>query len=389
VEDSSKSYTDESKGGSLAAVTNAEDKELIRSLLEKFPSTATDARGIREVEWRDKLFTPHFDGSETYFPIPNNVVDFKDNLLFISLLKIAQIRDWRIVISTVKLPVTTLKTDKGMYFAGYVAMSQQEFAGQRIKPSNLFEKGQLARQTEAVIAHVGKRNAHIRRTPHSIGKILADMGGFTRTFWGARSAISAIFANLPIPKVDDIVSYMLSGGELIGKIVRKSLPYQNGGVFRKEELQYLDGYYRTELTTMEEVHRMCNNPKKGFAETFYERVDELAQICKNIDKSLGALFAQRAQYLFRSSSKRKSDIKWAQKSLNDKIAAMSLEDLERFFVPTNLPGFIKAKRTSTEDNVEDYCMVAYHLDDGKPLFETQLAVCVSYEIIRADKALDN
>jgi hypothetical protein len=373
----------------LDSVSNDTERKLLSSLLDRFPSSGSDAREIKEVEWRHKLFTPHHDGSTTYVPLPKNIVDFKDSLLFIAILKAFESQGYKVVVSDKELPATVFKTDKAAYFAGYVSKSQDKFVGDRIKPTNQFEKGQLAKQTEAVIAHVGKRNAHIRRTPHSIGKTLAEMGGFTRQYWAFRSAISAIFTRLPNPQVDNVSTFMLSGGELIGKIVRKSLPYQNGGVFRQEELRYLDMYYRTELTTMEKIHKLCQNPSNEFANSFDEKVDELAKICKSIEKDLGALFAQRAAVLFRSQSRKKSDIKWAQKPLNEKLNQLKPEDLRRLFSPTNLPGFVKAERTvDDKDTVEEFCIEKYRLDDGKLTFEAKLSICVSYETLLADMAVE-
>jgi hypothetical protein len=374
----------------LGAVTKESEKDLIRSLLDKFPESAQDARGVKETEWRDKLFCPHTDAGTVYVPVPNNIADFSDNLLFISILKAIEAKRWKIIISTQTLAANVLKTEKGMYFAGYVAMSLQDYAGTRIKPSNLFEKGQVARQTEAVLAHVGRQNAHIRRTPHSIGKVLADMSGFSRQYWGLRSTISAIFKDpplfkdLPLPEVDYVASFMLSGGELVGKIIRRTLPYQNGGVFRKEELQYLDRYYSTEKRSMEKIHKECQDPSEDFAKDFYGHVDTLTDICKRIERDLGTLFAQRAQVLFRSGSRKKSDIKWAQKSIDEKLLGISEENYTRLFCPTNLPGFVKATRTTNDKvTIEEYVYEKYSLKDDTLDYEVKLAVCTSYETLLA------
>jgi hypothetical protein len=351
-------------------------------MVDKFPQTAQAARGIKETDWQSRLFVLHEMDSQTWLPVPRNLADFSENLLMITILKIATSLGWSIHMSEVDLPSSVLKTDKGMYFAGYTSMALSKETGHRIKPSNLYEKGQLRCQTDAVIESVGTRNTHIRKVEHSPGKILSEMAGFTRKWWGLRGVLSTLFASLPKPKATNIASYMLVGGELIGKVVRNKLPYSNGGIYRTAELAYFDKKYANTKKKLEEIQTSSKAPTEDFARSFWDKIDSLAGECKDIEKALGGIFAARARVLFRGNSKKKSDIKWNQLPLDDKLSSLSVQDYTRLFTPINLPGFTKSlAKADDTDSLDEFCKLRFRLNEEDNLYDDKLEVCRSYQII--------
>jgi hypothetical protein len=352
-------------------------------MLNKFPSTASAAKGIKETHWSHRLFVPHQEAKDTFVPLPKNLADFADNLLMITILKSIELCGYHCVISETELKSDVLKSDKSMYLAGYIACKESGTVGTRKKATNLYERGYLYCQTEAVLATVGGRNAHIRKCEHSVGKILSEMTGFTRENWGIRGALGSLFSAVPKPKVPEasIVSYMLKSGELIGKVVRNKLPYSNGGVYRKEELAYFDEKYGAVKAEMERFHTLLKNPNKDLPGLFWNSVDHLAQECKAIEKALGPVFTKRARILFRNNSKKKSDIKWNQLSLDDKITQIDENQFQQLFSPLDLPGFSAVAASTDEVAPTDYDGFIYakyripHSEDN----DAKFALAASFE----------
>jgi len=356
-------------------------------MVSKFPLNAASARGVKESDWKKNLLVPHKEeDGQIYVPIPKNIGDHSDNLLMITILKIVQEKEWKTIPSDIEVPLAVLKSEKNMFFAGYVAKSYDDEIGPRIKASNQYERGMLSAQTDAVLHHIGKRNGHIRRTDHTFGKVLAEMRGFTNQYWGLRGAISRLFHDLPKPKISKEHShtFMLSGGELIGKIVRKTLPYSNGGIFRKEELAYFNSMWAKTNEQLMEIHKLCNRPTSVFANEFWERMDLLSDKVKEIEKQTGTVYAQRAKYLFRTGSKKKVDIKWTKMSLDDKLSETSPDELRRLFSPLDLPGFPKTAGTIGENSLDDqYLADKYRIRDDDPYCHEKLALSATYEDLLA------
>jgi hypothetical protein len=319
----------------------------------------------------------------TVLPVPKNLSDFTDNLVMITILQIVKLQKWTIVSSPIEMRTAAFKTEKAMYFAGFVSKSYDEFVGPRIKASNLYEKGQLAAQTKAVLASVGKRNAHIRKVEHSPGGHLSEMKGFTKELWGIRGSLSNLFNQLPLPKVADIdlPSYMFSGGEILGKMVKTRLPFENGGVFRPTELDYFRKKYQAEIKLLADLQVDCRNPTKDFALNFWERVDEVTKASGAIEKALGAVYAQRAKFLFRSGSKKKNDLKWAKQSLEEKLNQMTSEEIKKFFDPCNLPGLPRTRTFVQDKDLElvPYCEKRYGITQTHTDYMELLGVVASYE----------
>jgi hypothetical protein len=357
----------------------------INRVLAKFPRTAVAAKDIKETNWQERLFVPHKETDDKIVvPVPKNINDFAENYLIITILKIIQIKGWQAVKSSTEVKPNVYKHEKNMFFAGYVSKCMDDSCGKRIKASNAYERGILSAQTDAVMRQVGNRNAHIRKTEHTYGKILAEMGGFVREYWAQRGAIAALFKDLPLPKADedDLKTYLLTGGELIGKIVRKSLPHSNGGIFRKEELAYLNGKYANTQQRLDELHSLCKNPTGRFASTFWEYVDELGADAKKIEKELGVAYATRAKILFRQGSKKKQDIKWVRLSLDEKISTMDGKSFAKLFDPCGLPGFTPVTgRTRGEDEFEEWLTLKYKLNTESELYTVKLAVVSSYTLL--------
>jgi hypothetical protein len=359
------------------------DYTTLRSMLDKFPKNSHESKGIKEEKWSEKLFSLHTVEGRTYLPIPKNYKDFDGNLLFLSILKIAEQSGYVLCTSTVELKTAVLKSEKNMFFAGYVAKSYDLNVGPRIKASNVYERGMLCAQTEAVHALIEGRKSHLKGTTHSCGKILADMEGFTQSWWSLRGAIANLFKTLPKPKTildKDLITYLLPQSEIIGKIVKKRLPFENGGVYRQEEIIYLRVYYSQQLEELQRVHNLVKRPTADFVMKFWKVNDRLGLAYKKIENDLGGIYAARARFLFRSGSKRKNDIKWAQMSLTDKLSKMNEDEFIDHFSPKNLPGFKDLGSQGSNLDLKEYCKRRYDLRSDDLSYELQLNVVMSYHL---------
>jgi hypothetical protein len=356
-------------------------------LVAKFPTSAESARGIKETNWQERLFVPHVEGDTTYVPLPLNLNDFDENIVMISLIKAIEFLGYTPVEGNARLPTTVFKTDKGMYLAGFISMSISDTCPKRTKATNHYERGSLAAATDAVIAKVGSRNAHIRRCEHNVGKLLAEMPGFSREYWSLRGAISNILKRLPKPFVskDIIPSYMLTGGELIGKVVRSKLPWQNGGIYRQSEIEYLSRYYQSIVAKYDEIVALCKNPTGEFAEHFWEMIDSFTENVKKVERRISPLFAKRARIIFRNpSSKKKQDIQWNRLSLDDKLHELAPDQFTLLYGPTSLPGLDTPIRVAPQgDDLADYCEQKYSLSTTDQLYTEKMKVVSEYETILA------
>jgi len=172
------------------------------------------------------------------------------------------------------------------------------------------------------------------------------MKGFTTTYWGLRSTITALFKSLPVIEVTDLSTYVRSKEELL-KTVKTRLACENGGCYRPEELRFLSGRYNKAKATLNGFLARIERPDEELATHFDELYAPVKTIVDAADNEIKANLASRARILFPNDNKKKSQ-QWAKKTLAEKLSDLP-EDKLKEFVPETLPG-IMALPVAVEGN---------------------------------------
>jgi hypothetical protein len=231
-----------------------------------------------------------------------------------------------------------------------------------------------------MIARAGKNTGHLKTVDHNIGSKLATMKGFTKDFWGTRAAISGLFKLIPRGKWSHKSTYLKSKQQLEEDIIKRRLPFENGGVFTPAEITYFRDYYQEVSDCLEEFKHRLENPDDDLADHFWEYYAQVTRKVKAIETDLNSVIAGRAQILFRSQSRKKKDQEWAKRPLQDKIRELSLEQLKKFS-PCLLPGITSVlyKVETEHPDFETHVTEKYHIDTTVKFREKVHAICTAYE----------
>jgi hypothetical protein len=304
-------------------------------MLTKFPISEIAAKGINETGWSDSIFVPKQDGNTVYVTVPKNIEVFQESLLMMSILKIFEIKNWIPVLSTSDLPKAVLETKEGAFFAGFVSGALQKSTGPLNSGSSKYCKGIRAYQTYSVEKEFGKAR-HLRHD--GMAKLLArlsGMRGFTQEHWGLRASIITLFKGLPSKKVDHLNTYLQPKSELV-KNIKTRLQYENGGLYRPEELSYLGAKFADARKALNEFTSQLDKPSEVLARDFEKDYARVKTIVDTADNEIKANASARARILF-PQDKKKSTITWAKKPLSEKLSDIS-EEKATVFKPETLPG---------------------------------------------------
>jgi hypothetical protein len=334
------------KGKSISDyLANQETLPLMERLLAKFPTTEMESRAVKDSDWKDSLFILKREGNTTYVTIPKNLESFADNLFMIALLKHMINRRWILQVSTKELPTSVFETSEAAYFAGFVAQSCLETTGECIKGISKFSKGARAFQTFSIEKKYGKQSYLRTGGMDSLLKRLSVMAGFTKDYWGLRGTIAAIWREATPCRVTNLETYLRPKQEIL-KVIKTKLAYENGGLFRPEEIAYLDEKYADTKQAITQFVNRLDKPSEDLATNFdkeYAKVKTLVDQCDNAMKTIGA---SRAKTLF-PQGKKKKDINYRKKQLAEKITDIESDEILISFLPEALPGI---NRVGTIDN---------------------------------------
>jgi hypothetical protein len=273
--------------------------------------------------------------NKIFVTVPKNIEDFRTSTMMMAILKIFELKEWIPALSTKELPSAVLETKEGSFFAGFVSGATRQKTGSLESGTSKYNRGIRAFQTYCVERKFGKTR-HLRTGGlDSLNKRLSEMKGFTTTYWGLRSTITALFKSLPVREVSDLSSYVRSKEELL-KTIKTRLACENGGCYRPEELRFLSAKYNSAKETLNAFLARIERPDEELAAHFDELYAPVKTSVDAADNEIKANLASRARILFPNDNKKKSQ-QWAKKTLSEKLLDLS-EDKLKEFMPETLPG---------------------------------------------------
>jgi len=171
------------------------------------------------------------------------------------------------------------------------------------------------------------------------------MKGFTKDYWGLRGSIAALIKLVQPIEVTNLNTFMASKTD-IKKTIRTKLPFENGGLFRTEEISALGAKYSKVSELLNAFTAKLEHPTEEFAQNFGSEYNPVKTAMDQVDKDLKMLAINRSKVLF-PAGKKKSLAKFKAKTLDEKLEEV-VEKHENLFVPESLPG-ISRDGTSTGD----------------------------------------
>jgi hypothetical protein len=359
-------------------------------MIEKFPTSEIGAKDIKVSDWNKSIFKTKQDGTNVKVTIPKNAESHADNLFFITILKCFALLRWVPVLSETELPPSVLETKESPFFSGFVAAAATGEVGDRETGTSKWCKGFQSYQLWCVNNdHTVSSAPYMRHGGvEDVTAKLSGMKGFTKEYWGLRGSISAIFKSLPRAAARvDLNSYMKSKEEILKNVIRRKLPHENGGVFRPDEIAYLNERYAQTKQLMEQFVSDLNDPEEGFAAEFGDKYGVIRVAVKSIEAEIGPLVGSRAKVLF-PVSKKKGILTWAKKPLEDKMDHDFLEKHDKLFMPASLPGIdITPTKTTEVIGTQEWINAKYRFDASYGLTIEKLVS--SYYTLVASRADEN
>jgi hypothetical protein len=308
-----------------------------------FPSDEMSARGLRSTN-SARVFTVYTRDGTNIFVLPNNLRDFENNLLFISILKAATLKGYTLETSIQEgVPEKILKTEDADFAAGYVYAASQETIGTYVTATSKFAKGQQAYQRSCIDRH-HRSKKHLKCDGDSkLTDRFSKMKSFTKDYWSMRTSILNLFKSIRKLVPGELVSFLKSSQEL-EKMIHTSIDWQNRGVFRAEEVLYLNELHEDSLSLLNNFRDRIRNPNERLATHFTEDYTVVRTSLKAAEAQTGTIMNRRAAVLFKANAKKKADVEWNKLKLLEKIASFEDPAKVAHFIPSSLPG-IKCTRT--------------------------------------------
>jgi hypothetical protein len=297
-----------------------------------------ESRTISASDWKDTLFTLRKEGDSDLITFPKNVESFADSLFLLSILKLCVLKRWKIQLSTKELDTKVLESGEGAYFAGFVAMACTSRTGPRITGNTRFSKGAAAYQSYSVERRFGKVPYLRTGGMDSLMKRLSVMKGFTKDYWGLRGTLAALFKSIDPVEVTDLKTYFMPKNEVL-KHIRTKLAYENGGLFRTEEIVYLNEGFSSAKQLIQEFDLKLDNPTEEFILNFSKEYAPVKTAVEAVDKSIRLLAVARSKVLFPPGNK-KGIKKFKALPLEEKLDRIA-EERESLFAPESLPRITK------------------------------------------------
>jgi hypothetical protein len=306
-----------------------------RVLFDRFPRGEQALRGINATNHEDTLFVTKVystdEGKKTFITVPKNAEQFADSLFMISIFTIIKGLGYEIKASTKEVPVKILATNHSEWFAGYVNAWLDKGGRSAESGSSKYSKGYFSYQSQAIKAsHGSKHLDHLKLSSDTPGSFLSKMETFTKEHWGLRAQISLLFkAIAPTKSVIPLHTFLRSAADLQRRKIRKSLPFQNGGVFTPSEVSLMKHQSSAEIAVVDATRTRLNTRDEDLALNFESVISEYRSAMKRLDERAKPIIALRAPILF-PKSKRKPDVIWSKKRLDEKLQLMADKDLPAF-----------------------------------------------------------
>jgi hypothetical protein len=147
-----------------------------------------------------------------------------------------------------------------------------------------------------------------------------------------------IFKSLPAARVTHLETFMRSKSDIM-KDIKTKFAYANGGLFRPEEITYLDSRYHDAKEVLDRFLTDLSTPTAELAAHFNDRYSAVKSAIRRCDDEIRLCASSRARIAF-PNSKRKADILFSKRPLAEKLALMT--DTSRGqFTPETLPGLTR------------------------------------------------
>jgi len=303
-----------------------------------FPSDEMSARSIASDKTAE-VFTTYVKDGRTVFVVPSNLREFSKNLLMIAILKAASLKNYSIETSLDKeVPEKILKTEDASFVAGYVFQAHQEVLGPLVTDSSKFAKGRAAYQRSCIqVYHSSSR--HLKKDGDKIlTKRLSEMKSFTQAYWSLRTRIVSLLTSLPKKSAGDDLRTYVKSKEDLNKLIHTQLVWRNRGVFRSEEIAYLDSRHSAATDALMTFKDSFENPTLALARDFDAAYAPIKNGIRTAEAEIVALYNRRSDILFLKNAKKKRDVEYNKMKLLDKIAGFTEHGKLSAFIPATLPG---------------------------------------------------
>jgi len=256
----------------------------------------------------------------------------------IAILKAATAKGYALETSINKeLPDKLLKTDEADFIAGYVFQACREEVGNLVSGSSKFAKGQQAYQRSCVdMAH--SKSRHLKKGgDKSLEERFSNMTSFTQAYWSVRTRILNLIKSLRKKRPTTIVSFLKSKQEL-EKLIHTEVKWHNRGVFRSEEIIYLDSENHEALEALNAFRDRLSTPTERLATHFEDEYAPIRRGIRAAEAKVDTLINRRSSILFIPNAKKKRDIEYNKLSLLNKLAEFTETSKQSAFLPSTLPG---------------------------------------------------
>jgi hypothetical protein len=302
-----------------------------------FPADEMSAKALK-ADRAVELFSVYVRDGDTVFVLPKNMKDFTKSLFMVSILKAASAKGYILETSIDKeMPAKILKTDDEQFVAGYVYQALQPELGDLDSGTSKFAKGKQAYQ-RSCIERTHKNSRHLKRGGDTLlEKRVGQMTSFTQAHWSDRNRLLSLLKSLDKKRPTNLVSYLKSRQEM-EKLIHTSVSYDNRGVFRPEEIDYLNNRYRSQMDALQAFRDRLTSPNERLATHFEEDYSRIRRDVKAAEQEVQTTLNRRADLLFVKGAKKKRDIEFNKTKLLDKIASFDSPDRIAAFIPSTLPG---------------------------------------------------
>lgn len=253
----------------------------------------------------------------------------------ISLLQLCVVKQWKIQLSSKELDHSVFESNEGAFVAGFIAGSMMKKTGPYTNGTTRYSKGIASFQTYSVEKKFGKVPWLRTGGMDNLMSRLSGMKGFNKDYWGLRGTLAAILKSVDPIEVSDIKTYFLPKSEVM-KHIKTKLPYENGGLFRSEEIAFLSAGFSGVKDELNEFLMKLEHPTEEFILNFQSEYAPIKSAIERAESRVRLLAVNRSKELF-PPGKKKSIMKFKAQSLEDKLETLG-EDKPHLFAPESLPG---------------------------------------------------
>lgn len=304
--------------------------------MDLFPVNEISARVLRTDKQAD-LFTVYNKDGRNIFVLPHNLRDFARNILMISIIKAAEAKGYELETSlTLEMPQNVLKTDESDFVAGYVFQAIQPELGNYLSGTTKFAKGQRAYQRSCIDRYHSKARHLVRGGDKQLEERFGKMNSFTQAYWSVRTRLVSLLKSLPKKQPATLVSYLKSRQEL-EKLIHTQVTWHNRGVFREEEITYLDHRNKTALSDLQSFRDLLSNPTERLSAHFEDEYAPVRKGLSDAESEVSSIISRRSALLF-IPGKKKRDLEFNQRRLLDKLSTFTKQSEMALFMPNTLPG---------------------------------------------------